>query len=80
MIRVLRQTSCPNFPNKTSRDDQNFDSNIINFGITEEVQLEDVEEDEMEDECNVKNKEQNAVTEKSWIFRIVRLVSGGTNI
>ena len=80
MIRVLRQTSCPNFPNKTSRDDQNFDSNIINFGITEEVQLEDVEEDEMEDECNVKNKEQNAVTEKSWIVRMVRLVSGGNNI
>ena len=80
MIRVLRQTSCPNFPNKTSRDYQSRDCNIINFGITEEVQLEDVEEDEMEDECNVKNKEQNAVTEKSWIFRIVRLVSGGTNI
>ena len=80
MIRVLRQTSCPNFPNKTSRDYRSLDSNIINFGITEEIQLEDVEEDEMEDECNVKNKEQNAVTEKSWIVRMVRLVSGGNNI
>ena len=79
MIRVLRQTSCPNFSNKTSRDYRSLDSNIINFGITEEVQLEDMAED-TEDKYNEKNKEQNAVTEKSWIFRIVRLVSGGTNI
>ena len=79
MIRVLRQTSCPNFPNKTSRDNRSLDSNIINFGITEEVQLEDMAED-TEDKYNEKNKEQNAVTEKSWIFRIVRLVSGGNNI
>ena len=79
MIRVLRQTSCPNFSNKTSRDYRSLDSNIINFGITEEVQLEDMAED-TEDKYNEKNKEQNAVTEKSWIFRIVRLVSGGNNI
>ena len=80
MIRVLRQTSCPNFPNKSSRDYRSLDSNIINFGITEEVQLEDVEEDDTEDKYNVKNKEQNAVKEKSWIVRMVRLVSGGNNI
>ena len=79
MIRVLRQTSCPNFSNKTSRDYRSLDSNIINFGITEEVQLEDMAED-TEDKYNEKNKEQNAVTEKSWIVRMVRLVSGGNNI
>ena len=79
MIRVLRQTSCPNFPYKTSCDDRSLDSNIINFGIAEEIQLEDVEED-TEDKYNGKNKEQNAVTEKSWIIRMVRLVSGGNNI
>ena len=79
MIRVLRQTSCPNFPDKSSCDYRSLDSNIINFGIAEEIQLEDVEED-TEDKYNGKNKEQNAVTEKSWIIRMVRLVSGGNNI
>ena len=45
-----------------------------------EKSSEDVEEDDTEDKYNVKNKEQNAVKEKSWIVRMVRLVSGGNNI